>query len=128
MVNELRILLAVILLVGSPLWPIGRNPLHGDPFIIVNKKTNELAFYDDGKLQLKTKIATGKTNDLTPEGLFTVTIKAKDPYYRRKDIPGGDPRNPLGTRWIGFDALGTEGRIYGLHGTKSTVVHRKIYF
>ena len=33
------------------------------------------------------------------------------------DINGGDPNNPLGTRWIGFDARGTDGRIYGLHGT-----------
>ncbi|WP_433743028.1 L,D-transpeptidase [Falsibacillus pallidus] len=113
----MKILLVCILLIGSPIWPIGRNPIQGDPFIIVNKRTNELVFYNEGRLQLKTKIATGKTNDLTPEGLFTVTVKAKDPYYRRKNIPGGDPRNPLGTRWIGFDALGTDGRMYGLHGT-----------
>ena len=26
-------------------------------------------------------------------------------------------RNPLGTRWIGFDAINTDGRIYGVHGT-----------
>lgn len=62
-------------------------------------------------------VATGKTAELTPEGLFNVTVKAKDPYYRKKNIPGGDPRNPLGTRWIGFDAEGTDGRIYGIHGT-----------
>ncbi|MGN1399979.1 MAG: L,D-transpeptidase [Bacillus sp. (in: firmicutes)] len=87
------------------------------PFLIVNKANNLLAVVKDGKVQEKIPVATGKTNDLTPEGLFTVTVKAVNPYYRKKDIPGGDPRNPLGTRWIGFDALGTDGRTYGVHGT-----------
>ena len=60
---------------------------------------------------------TGKSKELTPEGLFTVKVKAINPYYRKKNIPGGDPRNPLGTRWIGFNANNTDGRIYGIHGT-----------
>jgi lipoprotein-anchoring transpeptidase ErfK/SrfK len=101
----------------SPLWPLGANPLPGDPFVIVNKTTNELALIDDNKVQTVVSVGTGKTTELTPEGLFTITVKAKDPYYRRKDIPGGDPDNPLGSRWIGFDAEDTDGRIYGIHGT-----------
>jgi hypothetical protein len=40
-----------------------------------------------------------------------------NPYYRKKDIAGGDRNNPLGTRWIGFDAEDTDGRTYGVHGT-----------
>jgi len=32
---------------------------------------------------------------------------------------GGDSKNPLGTRWIGFDAEGTDGRTYGIHGTNN---------
>lgn len=101
----------------SPIWPLGQNPLPGDPFIIVNKKTNEVALINDNKVQTVISAATGKTENLTPEGLFTITVKAKDPYYRKKDIKGGDPNNPLGTRWIGFDAEETDGRIYGIHGT-----------
>lgn len=101
----------------SPLWPLGPNPLPGDPFVIVNKTTNELAFIDENKVQTVVSVGTGKTKELTPEGLFTITVKAIDPYYRRKDIPGGDPNNPLGSRWIGFDAVETDGRIYGIHGT-----------
>ncbi|TDL77089.1 L,D-transpeptidase [Rhodococcus qingshengii] len=101
----------------SPLWPLGPNPLPGDPFVIVNKTTNELALIDDNRVQTVVSVGTGKTKNLTPEGLFTITIKAKDPYYRRKDIPGGDPNNPLGSRWIGFDAEETDGRTYGIHGT-----------
>ncbi|MCA0147695.1 MULTISPECIES: L,D-transpeptidase [Rossellomorea] len=112
----MRLLLAIILF-ASPIWPLGRNPIPGDPFIIVNKENNQLAYIDDGKIQATFPVATGKTAELTPEGLFNVTVKAKDPYYRKKNIPGGDPRNPLGTRWIGFDAEGTDGRIYGIHGT-----------
>nr|WP_263325810.1 L,D-transpeptidase [Neobacillus sp. Marseille-Q6967] len=101
----------------SPIWPLGPNPIPGDPFVIVNKSTNELAFIDDNRVQTVVSIGTGKTQDLTPEGLFTITVKAEEPYYRRKDIPGGHPDNPLGSRWIGFDAEGTDGRIYGIHGT-----------
>jgi lipoprotein-anchoring transpeptidase ErfK/SrfK len=101
----------------SPLWPLGPNPLPGDPFVIVNKKTNELALVDDNRVQTVVSVGTGVTEELTPEGLFTITVKAEEPYYRRKDIPGGDPKNPLGSRWIGFDAEETDGRIYGIHGT-----------
>ncbi|MEH7414785.1 L,D-transpeptidase [Neobacillus drentensis] len=101
----------------SPLWPLGQNPVPGDPFVIVNKTKNELALIDDNKVQTIVSVGTGKTQELTPEGLFTITVKAKDPYFRKNNIPGGDPKNPLGSRWIGFDAKGTDGRIYGIHGT-----------
>ncbi|XJZ29104.1 L,D-transpeptidase [Bacillota bacterium Lsc_1132] len=101
----------------SPLWPLGQNPLPGDPFVIVNKQTNQLALIDDNRVQTVVSVGSGKTRELTPEGLFTITVKAKDPYYRKKNIPGGDPANPLGVRWIGFDANGTDGRTYGIHGT-----------
>jgi lipoprotein-anchoring transpeptidase ErfK/SrfK len=107
----------VLSFILSPIWPLGPNPLPGDPFVIVNKKTNEMAYVNENRIQTVVSVATGKTEELTPEGIFTITVKAKDPYYRKKDIPGGDPENPLGTRWIGFDAEGTDGRIYGFHGT-----------
>jgi lipoprotein-anchoring transpeptidase ErfK/SrfK len=101
----------------SPMVTPGLGPSKGDPYIVINKKTNELTFFKDGQAVVSAPVATGKTNDLTPEGMFTVLVKAKDPYYRKKDIPGGDPQNPLGSRWIGFDAKETDGRIYGIHGT-----------
>ncbi|WP_193392266.1 L,D-transpeptidase [Neobacillus vireti] len=101
----------------SPLWPLGPNPVPGDPFVIVNKSRNELAFINENKVQTVVSVGTGMTQELTPEGLFTITVKAKNPYFRRGNIPGGDSANPLGSRWIGFDAKGTDGRIYGIHGT-----------
>lgn len=111
----------------SPLWPLGSNPLPGDPFIIVNKQFNEVAFINDNRVQTVVSAATGKTKDLTPEGLFTITVKAPDPYYRKKDIPGGDPDNPLGSRWLGFDAENTDGRTFGIHGTNDpTSIGKKI--
>lgn len=113
----MRALLVLWFVLTLPVWPVNAKVLPGDPIIIVNKRTNELAWINHGKMIQTTKVATGKTNELTPEGLFTIKVKAKNPYYRKKNIPGGDPRNPLGTRWIGFDARGTDGRIYGLHGT-----------
>ncbi|WP_410983702.1 L,D-transpeptidase [Bacillus cereus] len=101
----------------SPIWPLGDNPRVGDPFIIVNKQTNKLAYINDGKIQKIFPVATGKTNELTPEGTFDVVMKAKNPYYIAKNIPGGSPKNPLGSRWIGFNARGTDGSKYGIHGT-----------
>jgi lipoprotein-anchoring transpeptidase ErfK/SrfK len=109
----------VALTLVSPIWPLGENPTVGDPFIVVNKTTNELAYYNDGKLIKTFPVSTGVAFDLTPEGKFTITVKAKNPYYRKKDIPGGAEENPLGTRWIGFDAVETDGRIYGIHGNNN---------
>ncbi|WP_096153508.1 MULTISPECIES: L,D-transpeptidase [Bacillus] len=109
----------IVALVTSPLWPLGPNPLPGDPYIIVNKQTNELAFIYEEEIKEIHFVATGKSEELTPEGEFNIIVKAKDPYYRRTDIKGGDPKNPLGTRWIGFDAEETDGRTYGVHGTNS---------
>ncbi|WP_078379887.1 L,D-transpeptidase [Sutcliffiella halmapala] len=107
----------IFALVTSPIWPLGPNPLPGDPYLIVNKQTNELAYFHEEQLKEVHSVATGKSIELTPEGEFTITVKAVNPYYRKKDIEGGDPKNPLGTRWIGFDAEDTDGRTYGVHGT-----------
>ena len=110
-------MLAILILVASPIWPIGENPTNGDPFVIVNVHTNQLAFIHDGLIQEVLPAATGKQHTQTPLGMFTITVKAEQPYYRKKNIPGGHSDNPLGSRWIGFDALDTEGRTYGVHGT-----------
>jgi lipoprotein-anchoring transpeptidase ErfK/SrfK len=106
----------VILLLGllSPLLP-PHTP--DEPVIIVNKASHEVVLLQNDQVLFEASAAIGKTKDLTPEGQFDVKVKAKDPYYRKKDIPGGDPKNPLGSHWIGFDARGTDGRIYGIHGT-----------
>ncbi len=114
---SMKIMQIGILLFLSPLWPLGENPTYYAPFVIVNKETLQLAFFDEGELQATYAVATGLTEDRTPEGMFTIVVKANQPYYRKSNIPGGDPNNPLGARWIGFDARDTDGRTYGVHGT-----------
>ncbi|MFT8322456.1 MAG: L,D-transpeptidase [Bacillus sp. (in: firmicutes)] len=112
-------LLSCLLLFLSPIWPLGTNPVQGDPFVVINKRTNELSFVDENRVQTVISVATGKKAEMTPEGLFTITVKAINPYFRKANINGGDPKNPLGTRWIGFDAKGTDGRTFGIHGTNN---------
>ena len=114
--NMLPSLLFLIHLI-SPIWPLGQNPLPGDPFIIINKQTNELFFYEDEKEILHYSVATGRETKDTPIGLYTIVTKFKDPEYSSKRIPSKNPENPLGTRWMGFDARKTNGRVYGIHGT-----------
>jgi glucan-binding YG repeat protein len=88
----------------------------GSQLIIINKKTNKLAFYDSGKLVRTFSVATGRSRSLTPEGTFRIVTKIVNrPYYKKK-IPGGDPRNPLGKRWMGLEARGTYGDTYAIHG------------
>ncbi|TSB46680.1 L,D-transpeptidase [Alkalicoccobacillus porphyridii] len=113
----LKTVMLIIILAHSIIWPIGDNPLPGDPFIIVKLSSNQLAYIEDEKIVEVLPAATGKRGSETPLGLFTITVKAEQPYYRKANIAGGAPNNPLGSRWIGFDALDTEGRTYGVHGT-----------
>jgi len=55
--------------------------------------------------------------DSTPEGVFLVQKKLKNPPYQPQHKPpsefrpAGHPENPLGTRWIDI------GNHYGIHGT-----------
>ncbi|WP_124728092.1 SH3 domain-containing protein [Staphylospora marina] len=81
----------------------------------VDKKTNRLYLYKDGSLVKEYRVATGRTEDLTPEGTFPMVVKINLPGW--KDIPGGDPRNPLGEKWMGLTVNGDNGRTYGIHGT-----------
>ncbi|WP_304362821.1 L,D-transpeptidase family protein [Bacillus toyonensis] len=91
----------------------------GNQFIIINKAINQLAFYERGKLNKVFKVATGKYQSLTPEGKFKIVNKIKNRPYYKGGIPGGDPRNPLGTRWLGLNARGTWGTTYAIHGNNN---------
>lgn len=91
--------------------------------IIINKSNNQLAFYENGTLQKVFPVATGRTRNLTPEGKFTLVNKVKNRPWYKEGIPGGDPRNPLGARWLGINVPGdwghTSGNMYGVHGTNN---------
>ena len=87
--------------------------------IVINKKTNQLAYYQNGKLVKVFMVGTGRKSSLTPEGKFKIVNKIKNrPYYKEK-IPGGSPKNPLGVRWLGIEARGTYGTTYAIHGNNN---------
>lgn len=110
-------LIAVLCLLagGSSVWAEETS----DQLIIINKAMNKLAFYQEGKLIKTFPVATGKKQTYTPEGTFRIVNKIKNrPYYTGK-IAGGDPKNPLGDRWLGLNARGTRGDTYGIHGNNN---------
>lgn len=81
----------------------------------IDKTNNKLYLYQDGVLTKTYRVATGRTEDLTPEGTFTMVVKINKPGW--KNIPGGHPDNPLGDKWMGLSVNGDNGRTYGIHGT-----------
>lgn len=87
--------------------------------IIINKNTNKLAFFQNGTIVREFSVATGKNSSLTPEGIFPIVWKIKNRPYYKEQIPGGDPKNPLGDRWLGLDALGYYGNNFAIHGNNN---------
>jgi len=82
--------------------------------IAVDKSQNILTLKSDQEILKTYKVSTGK-NACTPVGTFKVTNKLIDPpWYPSAGgmIPAGDPKNVLGSRWIGLSKQG-----YGIHGT-----------
>lgn len=87
--------------------------------IIINRAANELALFENGHLVKKFMVATGKSSTPTPTGKFPIVNKIKNRPFYKLNIPGGDPRNPLGDRWIGLDIGGTNGTTYAIHGNSN---------
>jgi len=89
--------------------------------IEIKKSANTLRFYDGEKLIKQYRVATGQDPRVTPEGRFSIVFKTTDPGWTNPKtgefVPGGSPRNPLGSRWLGLGVPGTQGRDYGIHGT-----------
>ena len=54
----------------------------------------------------------------TPIGTFKVISRLENPHWWKngESIAPGDPRNVLGTRWLGFERKGP-GRGIGIHGS-----------
>jgi hypothetical protein len=90
-----------------------------DQLIIINRDTNELAFFQNGELVEVFPISTGKSSSPTPEGVFPIVNKIKNRPFYKFNIPGGDPRNPLGDRWLGLDIFDTNGTTYAIHGNSN---------
>lgn len=86
-------------------------------YIVINKSAHNLTVYTNGVPQYVFAVGTGRRKELTPSGTFKIVTKVYQPWYIRKQIPGGHPTNPLGTRWLGLNIPGTGGYTYGIHGT-----------
>lgn len=87
--------------------------------LIINKTKNELAYFADGVLVRTFPVATGAEPEYTPEGTFPIVNKIKNRPYYKENIPGGDPSNPLGDRWLGLHVNGTYGTTYAIHGNSN---------
>ncbi|MGL5311636.1 MAG: SH3 domain-containing protein [Peptostreptococcaceae bacterium] len=87
--------------------------------IVIDTKSNNLWYYKDKSLVKQFRVATGKSSTQTPKGKFKVVNKIKNRPYYKLNIPGGDPRNPLGDRWLGLQVGSTYGTTYGIHGTNN---------
>lgn len=64
-------------------------------------------------------VGIGRPGEETPPGEYTVRNKLENPPWMKEGqepIPFGDPRNPLGTRWMGWARDGGK-TSYGFHGT-----------
>lgn len=87
--RNMKLMLVFGLLFAACFTGVGKaEAAAGSDLIIVNKKTNKLAYFSDGKLVKTFPVATGKSKELTPEGSFKMVVKVKNrPYYKEK-IPG----------------------------------------
>lgn len=88
-------------------------------WLIINKSNNTLYYLEGEVLKEKYHVATGKQSTYTPEGKFTIVMKAINPYWggaggKFKPVKGGVSNNPLGKRWMGLSVGG--GGEYGIHG------------
>jgi len=82
--------------------------------IVIDKSQNILTLKADRDIFKTYRASTGK-NNCTPVGNFTITNKViNPPWYPPAGgvIPSGDPKNVLGSRWLGLSKAG-----YGIHGT-----------
>lgn len=86
--------------------------------VVINRTNRTLKAYDkSGVLLLSTRCAVGKPSTPTPTGTFKIVNKIVNRPYYKNNIPGGDPRNPLGSLWMGLSIAG--GQTYGIHGNNN---------
>jgi len=82
--------------------------------IIVSRSKNTLTLLAGDIVMKEYTVGTGEY-DKTPIGDFKIRNKIPEPPW--KGIPYGDPKNVLGTRWMGLINEGDTVPGYGIHGT-----------
>ena len=91
--------------------------IKGEVRVEVVKSTFTLAVFIDGVWVRDYLVGIGK-NDKTPEGEFEIANRIENPpwFWKGEVIQPEDPRNILGSRWMGFkNKPGLTG--FGIHGT-----------
>ena len=78
--------------------------------VLVDKSQNLLMLKNGEEVVRLYRCSTGERG-ITPTGTFKIVNRIVDPVWKGIVAPG-DPENPLGTRWLGFDLPQ-----YGIHGT-----------
>ncbi|MDO8535922.1 MAG: L,D-transpeptidase family protein [Candidatus Omnitrophota bacterium] len=95
--------------------PLGRKlKVHNEKMsIMVDKSMNILTLKSGDKIIKTYRVATG-INNCTPVGSFKIINKIVNPpwYTAGGVIQPDNPKNILGSRWLGLSAQG-----YGIHGT-----------
>jgi lipoprotein-anchoring transpeptidase ErfK/SrfK len=90
------------------------------------KECRSVVYLGDARIKDYPVAIGGPTPDrATPAGTFSVTEKAENPRYDhgKEHYPGGDPRSPIGTRWLRLkdpnaaEVKGAKSFRFGLHGT-----------
>ena len=92
--------------------------------VTVSRGEHTVRVFRRGEVVRSYTVAIGDPKYPTPTGQFSVQTMQKNPTWNvpqsdwagklaGQTIPGGDPRNPLVARWIGFSGS------VGFHGTKS---------
>ena len=81
--------------------------------ILIDKSENTLTLKTAAETIKTYPVATGADN-ITPAGEFTITSRLKNPvwFHKGEIIQPDNPRNALGSRWLGLD-----NPQYGIHGT-----------
>lgn len=82
--------------------------------IAIDKSQDILTLKSNGEIVKTYRVSTGKDMS-TPVGAFAITNKIVNPPWYPSGggmIPAGDPKNVLGSRWLGISKPS-----YGIHGT-----------
>lgn len=101
------------------LRPGDRLKIVRGPFdAVISLEGRQLTLMLNGAYAGRFPIGMGRDNP-PREGQYSVINKVVNPQYRGLDraIDGGDPANPLGSRWLGFSSGPEVDDGYAIHGT-----------